>query len=107
MSVCYPKRKNSASVTPSSPQQVFPITPNASASTNITPSDINEDYRCFNINYAKPVINPKVQEGGDKKKSTSCKNGNIWRIYSITMYNNDKYIIKEWHDMLTKILNGE
>lgn len=109
VSVCYPKRKNSAS--PSSPQQVFPIA-NGSQNTSINPGEITveiaEDFRSFNINYAKRVIDPKVQEGGNKKNSgKSGKNANIWRIYSITMHNNDKYVIKEWHDTLTEIINSE
>lgn len=115
VSVCYPKRKNSSNAPLTSPQQVFPI-PNGSTTTTTSPSinttdiavEIAEDYRCFNINYAKRVIDPKVQEGSDGKKSTKTgKSANSWRIYSITMYNSDKYIIKEWHDMLTKIINGK
>lgn len=109
VSVCYPKKKNSAS--PSSPQQVFPIA-NGSQNTSINPGEIAveiaEDFRSFNINYAKRVIDPKVQDGGNEKNSgKSGKNANIWRIYSITMHNNDKYVIKEWHDTLTEILNSE
>lgn len=112
VSVCYPKRKNSSSASSTSPQQVFPI-PNGSTATSpsINTTDIAvqiaEDYRCFTINYAKRVIDPKVQDGSNGKKSTKTgKSANSWRIYSITMYNSDKYIIKEWHDMLTKILKG-
>lgn len=109
VSVCYPKGKNPTS--PSTPQQVFPIA-NGSQNTSINPSEIAveiaEDFRSFNINYAKRVIDPKVQEGRDEKsKKKSSKNANIWRIYSITMHNNDKHIIKEWHDTLTQILNSE
>jgi hypothetical protein len=99
ISVCYPKHKNQ----PSSPQQVFP-TQNGSPTS--PPIDVIEDFRSININYAKRITDPKVQEGGEGASKT-CKNQNIWRIYGITMHNNDKYIIKEWHDTLTKILSGK
>lgn len=109
VSVSYPKKKVPSS--PSSPQQVFPIA-NGSQIPSINSSEIAveiaDDFRSFNINYAKRVIDPKVQEGGDEKGTKkSCKDANIWRIYSITMHNNDKYIIKQWHDTLTEALNGE
>jgi hypothetical protein len=109
VSVCYPKKKNSAP--PPSPQHVFPIangSHNTSVNTSEVAVEIAEDFQSFNINYAKRVIDPKVQDGGNEKSSKkSSKDANIWRIYSITMHNTDKYIIKEWHDTLNEILNSQ
>lgn len=112
ISVSYPKRKNSsASASPQHTQQVFPI-PNSPTSINSIEIENNsgslsqaEEFRCFTINYAKRCIDPKVQEVGRASSKKSCNNVNIWRVHSITLHNNDKYIIKEWHDTLSKILS--
>lgn len=121
ISVSYPNRKNThASSTLTSPQhtqQVFPVL-NSSTSinsveiqnknNNINSSSTNvDDFRCFTINYAKRCIDPKVQDIGRGSSKKSCQNVNIWRIHSITLHNNDKYIVKEWYDTLSSILNSE
>ncbi|KAG5673455.1 hypothetical protein PVAND_003501 [Polypedilum vanderplanki] len=97
ISVCYPKRKSSQptpQVTPSltSPQHTQQIY-----------HDANDDNRSITINYAKRCIDPKVESG---KSSKNCGDRNKWRIHSVTLHSNDKYIIKEWHDTLNKILNA-
>lgn len=106
VSVSYPKKKSSSTpITPSlTPQHTQPVPISNGSPTQ--PSNEIEDFRCFTINYAKRSIDPKVQDVGAKSKSSS-KNSNIWRIYSITLHNNDKSIIKEWHDSLAKILKCE
>lgn len=83
-------------------QQVFPVLDATSPSLNS-----NEDFNCksFTINYAKRLIDDHKCEQGNT--SSSSKNVNKWRVHSITLYNNDKMIVKEWFDTLSKILNCE
>ncbi|KAL7021352.1 hypothetical protein ACKWTF_011845 [Chironomus riparius] len=111
ISVSYPNRKNSSTTsTPQHTQQAFPVlnTTTSYNSVEIQNNSINnvDDFRCFTINYAKRCIDPKVQDVGSASSKKSCHNINNWRIHSITLHNNDKYIIKEWHDTLSKILNS-
>lgn len=82
--------------------QVFPILDASSPSLN---SDSDEECKSFTINYAKRLIDPRKCEQGST--SSSSKKVNKWRIHSITLYNNDKMIVKEWFTTLTKILNGK
>lgn len=108
----YPNRKNSSTISsPQHTQQAFPVL-NTSTSINSVEAQNKsskniDDFRCFTINYAKRCIDPKVQDVGSASSKKSCHNINNWRIHSITLHNNDKYIIKEWHDTLSKILNCE
>lgn len=90
---------------PSHGQQVFPVLDAASPSLNS--NDIpNEEfnYESFTINYAKRLIDPHYEQGS---AAGTCKSINTWRIQSITLLNNDKMIVKEWYDTLSKILNGK
>jgi hypothetical protein len=65
-------------------------------------SSASEDYKTITINYAKRLIDPNSEQGN------SCSEDvNKWRIHSITLFNNDKLIVREWFETLTKILNGE
>lgn len=119
ISVCYPKRKNSSSSSlPQSPslstppqqqQHVYPVVNGQSPSLNGTENNNSfndaDDCRCFTINYAKRNIDPKVQDSGNQGSKKACQNINVWRVHSITLHNNDKFIIREWHDTLLKILN--
>lgn len=65
---------------------------------------LNEEFthKSITINYVKRLID-----------STSCdsqnadKNVNKWRKHSVTFYNNDKMIVKEWFDTLSKVLSGK
>lgn len=98
-------QKQRTSAVPTHGQLVFPVLDATSPSLNSTSS--NEEFNCksFTINYAKRLIGqPKCEQGST---SSSCKNVNKWRVHSITLYNNDKMIVKEWYDTLSKILNGE
>jgi hypothetical protein len=71
---------------------------------NAAAAEASDDNRSFTINYAKRSVDPKVQDGGRSKK---CGDKNVWRIQSITLHSNDKYIVKEWHDTLNNILSCE
>jgi hypothetical protein len=98
-------QKQPISSVPTHGQQVFPVLDASSPSLNSTS---NEEFNCksLTINYAKRLIEPqKCEQQGST--SSSCKNVNKWRVHSITLYNNDKMIVKEWFDTLSKILNGE
>lgn len=84
--------------------QVFPVLDAASPSLNADISNDEFNYKSFTINYAKRLIDSICEQGS---ASTTCKNVNKWRIRSITLYNNDKMIVKEWFDTLSKVLNGK
>jgi hypothetical protein len=100
ISVSVPKRQNS----PTTHHQVFPVLDATSPSINSSDNLPNEefDYKSFTINYAKRLIDSQCEQG-----SATCNNVNKWRVHSITLYNNDKMIVKEWFDTLSRLLNGE
>lgn len=83
------------------PHQVFPVLDATSPSLNDHPLP-NEEFthKSFTINYAKRLIDSQCVQG-------SASDINNWRIHSVTLYNNDKMIVKEWFDTLTRLLNGE
>jgi hypothetical protein len=65
-------------------------------------SSASEDYKTITINYAKRLIDPNSEQA-----NSSSEDVNKWRIHSITLFNNDKLIVREWYETLTKIFNGE
>lgn len=105
VSISVTKHRNTS---PSHGQQVFPVLDATSPSLNSHPRDVipNEDfdYKSFTVNYAKRLIEPTCERGSSPG---GCKDANIWRVHSITLFNSDKMIVKEWYDTLTKILNGK
>jgi hypothetical protein len=102
ISISVPKRQNS----PTPHYQVFPVLDTTSPSINSNDNIPNEElnYKSLTINYAKRLIDSHCEQGS---ASTTCNNVNKWRVHSITLYNNDKLIVKEWYDTLSKLLNGK
>lgn len=94
ISVSLPKQRKITSQS-----QGFPVIDSASPSLN---SDVipNEEftYKSFTINYAKRLI--------DVEQGTADKDVNKWRTHSLTLHNNDKMIVKEWFDTLSKVLSA-
>lgn len=102
ISVSVHQRHNSS---PSHGQQVFPVLDATSPSLNSNHIPNEEfNYKSFTINYAKRLIDPQCEQGN---AANTCGSVNTWRIHRTTLFNNDKMIVKEWFDTLTKILNGE
>lgn len=99
ISISVPKQSSSAAST----RHVTPILDAASPSLN---SDVipNEEftYKSITINYAKRLI-----DSTSCNRKNSDKNVNKWRAHSVTFYNNDKLIIKEWFQTLLKVLSGK
>lgn len=70
-----------------------------------------EDYKTITVNYAKRLIDQRTSpdDGTNVSDKGGASNGDVnkWRIQSITLFNNDKLIVREWYETLTKILDGE
>lgn len=72
-----------------------------------------EDYTTITINFAKRLIDQQISAddgtsvGGTSSGIGSNADVNKWRIQSVTLVNNDKLIVREWFETLTKILDGE
>lgn len=75
--------------------------PSLNSDDNIPNSEIS--YKSLTINYAKRLTQQKCVKG----TSGGNSNANKWRNQSVTLYNNDKMIIKEWYDTLSRLLNGK
>lgn len=98
ISITVQKQRNA-----SSGQQIYPVLDATSPSLNSNDIPHTEFiHKSFTFNYAKRLTDHKYDQG-----NSSEANGNKWRIQSVTFYNNDRLIVKEWFDTLTKILNGE
>lgn len=91
---------------PATLHQVFPAHDATSPSINSNEKIPNEEfnYKSLTINYAKRLIDSRSEPGST---SSTCNNFNKWRVLSLTLFNNDKLILKEWYDTLSELLNGE
>lgn len=96
ISISVPKALNSS-------QTHYPVLDATSPSLNDVAPNEDFNHKSFTVNYAKRL----KELDGEHGSAGSCKDVNKWRIHNITLYNNDKMIVKEWYDTLSKVLNGE
>lgn len=116
--------KHTASSATSTPRHAASLAQSQQALDNASPSinsvgsisSINvhaEDYTTITINFAKRLIDQQISAddgtsvGGTSSGIGSNADVNKWRIQSVTLVNNDKLIVREWFETLTKILDGE
>lgn len=101
ISISVQKQRNS-----STSSQVFPVLDATSPSLNPHDPISNEEFtfKSFTINYASRLFDPQCEQGSG---ANTCGDINKWRIHNVTLFNDDKMIVKEWYDTLSKLLNGK
>lgn len=108
ISVHTPRNQSTSSPSSRGQQQIYPVldatSPSLNGSDDFRSSNSEFNYKSITVNYAKRCIDPT--DCGSEQGSCSSSI-NKWRIHTVTLFNNDCMIVKEWYDTLTKILNGE